>query len=77
MKQTKWQVDNSNQKLCNSNATFNFLFQLKKSMEILFYRDCRAVQQYTQGICTADGARVEGPFGVGQNWEYAKTVVGY
>lgn len=53
------------------------LFQIKKCMEVLFYRDCRAYNQYKVAVCTKEGSKVLGPINVDQNWEFAKTIKGY
>ena len=46
-------------------------------MEILYYRDCRAVAKYTVAVCTKEGSVVQGPFQVNQNWQLATMVKGY
>lgn len=50
---------------------------MKKSMEVLYYRDGRSDPQYKQAISTAAGSTVEGPFNVSQNWQLATLIKGY
>ncbi|KAL5292190.1 PSMB4 family protein [Megaselia abdita] len=50
---------------------------IKKSMEVLFYRDCRALSRYYVAVCTAAGANVSEVQKVNQNWEVATVVRGY
>lgn len=52
-------------------------FQTKKSMEVLFYRDCRGYSQYKQAICTKDGVNIDGPINVQQEWKFADAVTEY
>lgn len=57
-----------------------FLFislQIKNSMEVLFYRDCRSYPRYKQVICTADGVHIDGPINVKQEWAFADGVTEY
>lgn len=49
----------------------------KKSMEVLFYRDCRGYPKYTQARVTATGVELEGPLSVEQNWNLATMISGY
>uniref|UniRef100_A0A0K8TS01 Proteasome subunit beta n=1 Tax=Tabanus bromius TaxID=304241 RepID=A0A0K8TS01_TABBR len=50
---------------------------VKKCMEVLHYRDCRASPKYTLAVCTSEKSEVLGPFTVGQNWQLATGVEGY
>lgn len=54
-----------------------FFLQIKKCMEVCFYRDCRSYYQYKLAVCTKIGSKVLGPINVDQNWEFAKTIKGY
>lgn len=51
--------------------------QLKKCMEVCFYRDCRSYHQYTVAVCTKQGSKVLGPINVDQNWAFATAIKGY
>lgn len=46
-------------------------------MEVLYYRDCRAISKYTIAICTKEGSAVHGPINVNENWKLAAMVRGY
>lgn len=50
---------------------------MKKCMEVLYYRDCRALSKYSMVIVTKDGAEVLGSQKVSENWEFAKLIKGY
>ncbi|XP_017478505.1 PREDICTED: proteasome subunit beta type-4 isoform X2 [Rhagoletis zephyria] len=50
---------------------------LRKCMEVLYYRDCRAISKFSVAVATAQGTIVQGPFDVNQNWEVATMVKGY
>lgn len=50
---------------------------VRKSMEVLYYRDGRSDPQYKQAVSTSKGAEVVGPFQVSQNWELATLIKGY
>lgn len=50
---------------------------VRKSMEVLYYRDGRSDPQYKQAVSTSAGAEVVGPFQVSQNWELASLIKGY
>lgn len=50
---------------------------VRKSMEVLYYRDGRSDPQYKQAVSTSTGAEVVGPFQVSQNWELASLIKGY
>ncbi|XP_036229308.1 proteasome subunit beta type-4 [Bactrocera oleae] len=50
---------------------------LRKCMEVLYYRDCRAISKYSVAVSTAQGTIVQGPFEVNQNWQLATLVKGY
>lgn len=60
-----------------SNWFFSLSKQLKKCMEVCFYRDCRSYHQYKVAVSTKQGSKVIGPINVDQNWEFAKTIKGY
>ncbi|XP_064645368.1 proteasome subunit beta type-4-like [Lineus longissimus] len=40
-------------------------------MKVLFYRDARSFNKYQVAICTAAGARIEGPISSQTNWDVA------
>lgn len=40
-------------------------------MKVLFYRDARAFNKYQVAICTAEGARIEGPISSQTDWNVA------
>jgi len=50
---------------------------LRKSMEVLYYRDCRTIPKYSVAVVTKTGCVVEGPFDVNENWQVASFVKGY
>jgi len=50
---------------------------VKKCMEVLYYRDCRAFSKYTQGICTVEGVEVNNDHVVAENWQVAHLIRGY
>ncbi|XP_004519726.1 proteasome subunit beta type-4 [Ceratitis capitata] len=50
---------------------------LRKCMEVLYYRDCRAISKYSVAVSTAQGTIVQGPFEVNQNWALATMIKGY
>lgn len=42
---------------------------MKKSMELLYYRDCRGCSSYTVAICTkTEGSKILGPLRVDEDW---------
>jgi 20S proteasome subunit beta 7 len=49
---------------------------IKKSMEVLFYRDCRAFPRYTQANMNSNGCDLT-KHDVSQNWEVAYRIKGY
>lgn len=49
---------------------------IKKSMEVLFYRDCRAFPRYTQANMNLNGCDLT-KHEVNQNWEVAHKIKGY
>lgn len=51
--------------------------QMKKCMEVCFYRDCRSYHQYKIAVCTKEGSKVLGPINVDQNWQLATMIKGY
>lgn len=55
-------------------ATANDL--IKKSMEVLFYRDCRGYPKYSLGNINSSGCTVTKE-DVNQNWELAYSIKGY
>nr|XP_017100883.2 proteasome subunit beta type-4-like [Drosophila bipectinata] len=50
---------------------------IKRSMQILYYRDTRNNSQYTVGVCTTKKCSVEGPYQVAENWSFAAGIKGY
>ncbi|KAJ6643842.1 Proteasome subunit beta type-4 [Pseudolycoriella hygida] len=65
------------EKIENQTETLNAerAVELSKScMEVLFYRDCQSYPQYKIATCDGQGARVDGPINVAQNWEQALNV---
>lgn len=49
---------------------------IKKSMEVLFYRDCRGYSRYSQANINGEGCTVT-KHDVDQNWEVAYRIKGY
>lgn len=49
---------------------------IKKSMEVLFYRDCRAFPRYSLANINGEGCEVS-KHEVAQNWEVAHRIKGY
>jgi 20S proteasome subunit beta 7 len=49
---------------------------VKKSMEVLFYRDCRGYPKYSQADISLEGCDIK-KLDVDQNWELAKMIKGY
>jgi 20S proteasome subunit beta 7 len=49
---------------------------VKKSMEVLFYRDCRGYPKYSQANISLEGCDIK-KLDVDQNWELAKMIKGY
>ncbi|EDW75169.1 uncharacterized protein Dwil_GK19842 [Drosophila willistoni] len=50
---------------------------VRTSMEVVFYRDCYAIDTYAVGICTDDYCGIQGPFRVAEKWGIAIDVEGY
>lgn len=50
---------------------------IKRSMQILYYRDTRNNSQYTLGVCSPKNCGIEGPYQVAENWSYAAGIKGY
>uniref|UniRef100_A0A1B0A1N0 Proteasome subunit beta n=1 Tax=Glossina pallidipes TaxID=7398 RepID=A0A1B0A1N0_GLOPL len=50
---------------------------LRECMEVLYYRDCRAIPKYMVAVCTKDGSVIEGPFNNDEKWKLATMVKGY
>jgi 20S proteasome subunit beta 7 len=49
---------------------------VKKSMEVLFYRDCRGYPKFSQAIISLEGCTIT-KHDVSQNWEVAHMIKGY
>lgn len=65
-------------KILISSMLSSLRLQVKKCMEVLYYRDGRSYPQYKVSICTTDGVcKVEGPINVDQNWGLATSIKGY
>lgn len=50
---------------------------IQKCLQVLYYRDARSFNQYTISVINEQGTRVEGPFKLTTNWEFATMVKGY
>jgi len=50
---------------------------LRKCMEVLYYRDCRAMSKYSVVVCTKDDAVLHQNLSVSQNWQLATMIKGY
>lgn len=50
---------------------------VKKCMEVLYYRDCRAFAKYSQGICNVKGVKVDNDLAVDENWQVAHFIKGF
>jgi len=50
---------------------------LSKSMEVLHYRDCRAMSKFSVAVCTSEEVVIKGPFKVDENWSLAALIKGY
>lgn len=61
----------------NQYLNVSLFLQLKKCMEVCFYRDCRSYHQYKVAVCTKEGSKVLGPINVDQNWAFATSIKGY
>lgn len=51
--------------------------QVKKVMEVLFYRDCRSFPKYKTAVVDASGTSVSDTQSVGENWNVANYIHGY
>lgn len=49
----------------------------KRCMEVMYYRDCQGYPQYKLAICDGQGAKVDGPINVSQNWDFSLNIKGY
>lgn len=49
---------------------------VKKSMEVLYYRDCRSYPRYSQANIKKEGCAVT-KHDVAQNWDVAHRIQGY
>ncbi|XP_055911164.1 proteasome subunit beta type-4 [Eupeodes corollae] len=50
---------------------------MKKCMEVLYYRDCRALSKYSMAIVTKEGTEILTSQKVNENWQLATMVKGY
>lgn len=48
-----------------------------KCLQVLYYRDARSFNQYHLAIVNETGSKVEGPFKLTTNWDFAHMVTGY